>query len=77
MMARVMYKVERMVEFGDYGNFARLTPIAAKPFRFARNNDETVVTYAYNDGTDRTIDLVHKDREVDLDTFINADAYTK
>ena len=55
----------RKVEFGDYGNFADLTPEAVHLVNYDKHAPiHAVVTYSYGDG--RTIDLCH-DRLVEID----------
>lgn len=63
MANRVVKNKAMKIEFGDYGNYATLTPIAIED----RHNNTIVVTMLYDDG--RQIGLCFNYNEVDQESF--------
>lgn len=62
-MTKVVKNQPIRLEFGDYGNFATLTPIALGEFSYG----SYAVTFKYADG--RTIVLCIRPNELDIESF--------
>lgn len=69
-MEMIKNGVPTRLEFGDYGNFATLTPEAVSIERFGPTHLSAVITYNYGKDDSRVIDLCHDNlAEIDYESF--------
>ena len=63
--------VATVIEFGDYGNMGNMIPLEIVKQFYCNGKPcpEWVVRFGYNDNSNRTIDLVIHESEIDFDSF--------
>jgi hypothetical protein len=68
-MEMITKNVPKRLEFGDYGNFATLTPENLTIEKFG-NTLCAVITWNYGPNDNRTIELCHEElNEIDYESF--------